>query len=73
MLNSSHMQRKIEQSPKFQYLMRNSKGGPQLVTALYLTILSRSPTAEESTGGERTMGKPDNLKPREAAIDLPGH
>ena len=28
MLNASHVERKIEQSPKFQSLMRNSKGGP---------------------------------------------
>ena len=27
MLNSSHVERKIEQSPKFQSMMRNSKGG----------------------------------------------
>ena len=30
MLNSSHVQRKIEQSPKFQYLIHNSKTGRRL-------------------------------------------
>ena len=69
MLNSSHVQRKIEQSPKIQSLMRNSRGGPQLVTALYLTILSRLPTDEELQAVS-AYGQSGNLKPREAVIDL---
>jgi uncharacterized protein DUF1553/uncharacterized protein DUF1549 len=69
MLNASHVERKIEQSPKFQLLMRNSKGGPQLVTALYLTILSRPPTAAELQAVS-AYGQSGNLKPREAVIDL---
>jgi hypothetical protein len=69
MLNASHVERKVEQSPKFQSLMRNSKGGPQLVTALYLTILSRPPTAAELQAVS-AYGQNGNLKPREAVIDL---
>jgi hypothetical protein len=47
LLNSSHIQRKIEQSRKLQSLMQ-TKGRPgEVVTGLYLTILSRFPTGEE--------------------------
>jgi len=47
LLNSSHIQRKIEQSRKLQSLFQ-SKGKPRdTIDALYLTILSRFPTDEE--------------------------
>jgi hypothetical protein len=69
MLNASHVERKIEQSPQFQYLIRNSKGGQALVTSLYLTILSRPPTAEELET-VNAYGKSGSLKPREAVNDL---
>ena len=69
MLNASHVERKIEQSPKFQYLIRNSKGGQQLVTGLYLMILSRPPTAEELQA-VNAYSQNGTLKPREAVNDL---
>jgi Protein of unknown function (DUF1553)/Protein of unknown function (DUF1549) len=69
MLNASHVERKIEQSPKFQFLIRNSKGGQALVTGLYLMILSRPPTAEELQA-VNAYGQKPNLKPREAVNDL---
>jgi Protein of unknown function (DUF1553) len=47
-LNSGHVQRKIEQSPRLQALMRNNKDPQELVAKLYLTILSRYPTPDES-------------------------
>jgi len=48
LLNSSHIQRKIEQGPKLLALLRAQRGNPrQLVTEIYLTILSRFPTDEE--------------------------
>jgi hypothetical protein len=69
LLNSSHIQRKIEQSTKLQYLLQN-KGKPRdTIDGVYLTILSRFPTEEErkvvgayftSAGGNR----------RGAAVDL---
>ena len=62
LLNSSHVQRKIEQSTKLQYLLQN-KGKPRdTIDGVYLTILSRFPTEEElktvgayfqSAGGNR--------------------
>jgi hypothetical protein len=69
LLNSSHIQRKIEQSTKLQSLLQN-KGKPRdTIDGVYLTIFSRFPTEEElkvvgayfqSAGGNR----------RGAAVDL---
>lgn len=47
LLNSSHIQRKIQQSPSLQALVRDIKNPRDLVQAIYLTILSRPPTDEE--------------------------
>jgi len=69
LLNATHVERKIEQSPKFQYLMRNAKGGQALVNELYLMILSRPPAAEELRS-VNAYSQSGNLKPREAMIDL---
>jgi hypothetical protein len=69
LLNSSHVQRKIEQSTKLQLILQ-TKGTPRsVIDSLYLTILSRFPTDDEwkvvgpyfqANGGNR----------RAAAIDL---
>ena len=47
MLNSSHIQLKIQQSTKLRALMQASGRPPAPIEGLYLTILSRYPTAEE--------------------------
>jgi hypothetical protein len=47
LLNSSHVQRKIQQGPKILALMRDNKGPQELVRQIYLTILSREPTVDE--------------------------
>jgi hypothetical protein len=47
LLNSTHLQRKIEQGPKLQALLRARVPPRELVNSLYLTILSRFPTEEE--------------------------
>ncbi len=47
MLNSSHVQRKIQQGPKLAAMMRDIKDPQELVRQLYLTILSRYPTDDE--------------------------
>jgi hypothetical protein len=51
LLNSSHIRRKIETSPKLQPLLQSSDRNKQeeIVVELYLTILSRFPTDEELT------------------------
>jgi hypothetical protein len=47
MLNSSHIQRKIAQSPKLQAMMKDIRNPQELVTQLYLTVLSRPPSDDE--------------------------
>jgi hypothetical protein len=69
LLNSSHVQRKIEQGRKLQSLMQ-SRGGPrETATTLYLTILSRFPTEEELKIVE-AYSKSGALKDREVLVDL---
>jgi hypothetical protein len=46
LLNSSQVERKIEQSPKLRALVR-ARGPREWIDGLYLTILSRFPTNEE--------------------------
>ena len=47
MLNSSHIQRKLEQGPKLKAIFASGRKPAEIVEELYLTILSRFPTAEE--------------------------
>jgi hypothetical protein len=47
LLNSSHIQRKIDQSRLVQSQAANRKPAREVVTEIYLTILSRYPTEEE--------------------------
>lgn len=47
MLNSTHVLRKIQQGPRLIAMMRENKTPRELVTQLYLEILSRYPTEEE--------------------------
>ena len=69
LLNSSHIQRKLEQSRKLQNLIQ-SKGTPREVTAgLYLMILSRYPT-EAEWNVVSAYSQSGSIKQREALIDL---
>ena len=47
LLNSSHIQRKLEQSRKLQNLIESKAAPREIVSGLYLMILSRFPTEEE--------------------------
>ena len=48
LLNSSHIQRKIESSQLLKsYISRNRKNRPLLIRIIYMTVLSRMPTREE--------------------------
>jgi hypothetical protein len=47
LLNSSHIQRKLEQGPKLKALFDSGRKPPEITEELYLTILSRFPTPEE--------------------------
>ncbi|MCX6905572.1 MAG: DUF1553 domain-containing protein, partial [Verrucomicrobia bacterium] len=69
LLNSTHIQRKLEQSKKIQFLLQNRTNPRQVVTGLYLMILSRFPTEEEfRIAGE--YGQSSSASAREAALDL---
>ncbi|MBI4877339.1 MAG: DUF1553 domain-containing protein [Acidobacteria bacterium] len=69
LLNSTHVQRKIESGPKLQGLFRNSKTPKALVTGLYLMILSRFPTEEEAKSITE-YSQSGAGKGREAVVDL---
>jgi len=47
LLNSTHIQRKLEQGPKLRALIDSNQPPAAIVEELYLTILSRLPTADE--------------------------
>ncbi|MFH1923084.1 MAG: DUF1553 domain-containing protein, partial [Planctomycetota bacterium] len=47
MLNSGHIQRKLEQGPKLRALFASGRKPGEIVEELYLTVLSRQPTQEE--------------------------
>jgi hypothetical protein len=69
MLNSSHIQRKIEQGRKLRNLMQAKGNMRQLTTRFYLTILSRFPTDEEVKIVEEYSKSQRNNR-RIVAIDL---
>jgi hypothetical protein len=69
LLNSSHIQRKIEQGKALQTLMQ-TRGAPRdMVSGIYLTILSRYPT-EEELQIVGTYPQASGMKGREVALDL---
>jgi hypothetical protein len=47
LLNSSHIRQKIEQSPKLRELLQSRRPPREIIDEMYLTILSRHPTADE--------------------------
>lgn len=69
MLNSSHIQRKIEQGPKIHALLKNTTAPREVIGGLYLMILSRLPT-EQEVQAVQEYSQSSGLKGREAAMDL---
>jgi hypothetical protein len=69
LLNSSHIQRKIEQSRKLQSLMQSKSNPREFAIGLYLMILSRFPTDEELKT-VAAYSRSGTVKGREAAVDL---
>jgi len=69
LLNSSHVQRKIEQSSKLLSLAQSSKRPRDVVDGLYLTILSRFPTDEELKI-VAAYNQSGAVKGREVLVDL---
>jgi hypothetical protein len=69
MLNSTHVQRKIQQGPKLVAMMQDAKNPREMVSQLYLTVLSRYPTDEEwkVVAAHAQSGAP---RGQAAAVDL---
>ncbi len=78
MLNSSHIQRKLEQGPRLKAIFDSGRKPDQIIEELYLTILSRFPTADEvknaveysGAGVAGKSGKSPPNKRREDWIDI---
>jgi hypothetical protein len=72
LLNSSLLQRRIERSQKMRKLLAESarrKSRPELVSILYLSILSRYPTPEESDAAQQYF-QTGGLNIKQGAEDL---
>ncbi len=69
MLNSSHIQRKFEDSPVLKAIMESRRSSKQITEELYLAMLSRLPTEAEVKAVE-SYGKKGVTRGREAWIDL---
>jgi len=64
MLNSSHIQRKIDQGPKLKALFASGRKPAEIIDELYLTILSRFPTPDEVKAVEQYSSFPVAARPR---------
>lgn len=69
LLNSSHIQKKLESGPRLRALIGRKRPPEDIIEDLYLTILSRFPTAGEIKNAE-TYAKSGVVKGREGWIDL---
>ena len=69
LLNSSQMQRKIEQSPMIKNLTVAGKDPREIATGIYLGILSRFPTEEELKVVDAYFQSTKVVR-RDAAVDL---
>ncbi|MCX6910893.1 MAG: DUF1553 domain-containing protein [Verrucomicrobia bacterium] len=67
MLNSSHIYRKISEGPKMRMILDSGRKPQEIIEELYLTILSRLPTADEvknleEYGTTQTVKQPPVMK-----------
>lgn len=69
MLNSSHIQRKLDRGEPIADLIRRSKTAHDVEDGLYLRILSRYPTDVERQTVEK-YAKPGSVRTRANALDL---
>jgi len=70
MLNSSHIQKKIEQGPKINSLLRSGSNRNEILKNIYLTILSRPPTYSEIQNFHQYANKFGRAGQRTAFMDL---
>ena len=69
MLNSGHIQTKLERGPELKKLFNSSRDPAQIAEQLYLTILSRKPTDEELQNVAE-YAQSSKLKISQVAIDV---
>ena len=69
LLNSTHIQRKIEQSRRLRSPMQSRRNPRETIDTLYLTILSRFPT-EKELDVIRAYYRSGDVTRREATVDL---
>jgi hypothetical protein len=69
LLNSSHIQRKLEESPLVRNLARSGRTPLEIVQGVYLAVLSRYPTEAEVQAVAEYF-RAGAARPREAALDL---
>ena len=67
LLNSSHVQRKLESGKNLQDLLQARRSHQETLNELYLTILSRYPTADEQRIAEAYLAKTTK---RDASMDI---
>jgi len=70
MLNSSHVQKKIEQGPRLAALLRTRMPPGEMIRMVYLTILSRYPTAEEMKVVADYAASNKSSRGRDAVVDV---
>ncbi len=69
LINSSHIQQKIERSGRMHNMFRNAKDPAAAIRSLYLTLLSRYPTRDELEA-VRGYYRDGDVRPKEATEDL---
>lgn len=69
LLNSSHIQRKLENNPNLKTILKSSTRPKDTIEELYLTILSRFPTPEEVKNAG-AYAKSGVVKGNDAWVDL---
>ncbi|MGE5608455.1 MAG: DUF1553 domain-containing protein [Bacillota bacterium] len=69
LLNSTHIQRKLEQSRLLPNRFSPRRNPRETITSLYLAILSRFPTNQELRIAQ-AYAQSTTIKPREALVDL---
>lgn len=69
LLNSSHIQRKLEDGPKIKAVIDSGRRSRDVIEELYLAILSRFPTPDEYRNAE-SHAKSSVVKGREGYVDI---
>jgi hypothetical protein len=73
LLNSSHIQSKLDQGPKLRAIFESKRKPSEIIEELYLTILSRFPTDEEVKNAEAYGAPVTMYQPRrEGRAGRPG-